>query len=126
MEKALRYDNNIVFTIKETKLYVTVVTLSARENQNYQNFLVKYLKDQFIGMSIKQKVIIKIQQTNLDFFLNQFLLESIDYLLQFMQIKMLLLKDFKLKSITYQKKLLIIIMSSSLEKTFMIKQLIQI
>ena len=126
MEKALRYDNNIVFTIKETKLYVTVVTLSARENQNYQNFLVKYLKDQFIGMSIKQKVIIKIQQTNLDFFLNQFLLESIDYLLQFMQIKMLLLKDLKLKGITYQKKLLIIIMSSSLEKTFMIKQLIQI
>ena len=42
-------DNNIIFTIKDTKLYVPVVTLSA----NYQNFLSKDLKDQFIGMSMK-------------------------------------------------------------------------
>ena len=41
----------------------------------------------------KTKVIIKIQQTNSDFFLNQILLESIDYLLEFIQIEMLLLKD---------------------------------
>ena len=33
------------------------------------------MKDQFIGINIKQKPIIKIQQTNLDFFLNQILLE---------------------------------------------------
>ena len=64
-------DNNITFTIKDTKLYVPVTTLSAKDYQNYQNFLVKDLEDQFIGMNIKQKVIIKIQQTNLDFFLNQ-------------------------------------------------------
>ena len=38
-----------IFTIKDTKLYVPVVTLSA----NYQNFLSKDLKDQFIGMSMK-------------------------------------------------------------------------
>ena len=42
-------DNNIIFTIKDTKLYVPVVTLS----ENYQNFLSKDLKDQFIGMSMK-------------------------------------------------------------------------
>ena len=41
----------------------------------------------------KTKVIIKIQQTNSDSFLNQILLESIDYLLEFVQIEMLLLKD---------------------------------
>ena len=41
--------DNIIFTIKDTKLYVPVVTLSA----NYQNFLSKDLKDQFIGMSMK-------------------------------------------------------------------------
>ena len=36
--------------------------------KNYQKFLAKYLKDQFIGMNIRQKkVIIKIQQTDLDF-----------------------------------------------------------
>ena len=71
MEKALCFivlgnDNtdanpdNITFTIKETKLYVPVTTLSAKGNQNYQNFLAKDLKDQFTGMNIKQKVRIKI------------------------------------------------------------------
>ena len=57
--------NNIIFNIKGTKLYVPVVTLSARDNQNYQNFLAKDLKDQLIGMNIKQKVRIKLQ-INLD------------------------------------------------------------
>ena len=33
--------NNIVFTIKGTKLYVPVVPLSAKDNQNYQNLLAK-------------------------------------------------------------------------------------
>ena len=77
-------------------------------------------------MNIKQKVIIKIQQTNLDFFFNQILLELIDYLFLIIKIKMLILEDSKLKDIICQKELLIIIMSSSMEKTFMIKQLIQI
>ena len=40
--------NNIIFAIKELKLYVPVVTLSEND-----------LKDQFIGMNIKQKVGIK-------------------------------------------------------------------
>ena len=48
--------DNIFFTIKDTKLYVPVVTLSAKDKQKYQNFLVKGLKDQCIGMNIKQKV----------------------------------------------------------------------
>ena len=47
--------------------------------KNYQNFLVKDLKDQFIGMNIKQKVRMKIQQMNIDIFSNQILLESIDF-----------------------------------------------
>ena len=72
--------SNIIFTIKGTKLYVPIVTLSAKYNKNYQKFSAKDLKDQFFGMNIKQKVIIKIQQTSLDFFLNQILLESIGYL----------------------------------------------
>ena len=38
--------------------------------KNYQNSLVKDLKDQFIGLKIKQKAIIKIQETNLDFLLH--------------------------------------------------------
>ena len=47
--------NNIIFTIKYTKLYVPVVTLSAKDNKNCQNFLAKELKDQFIGANIKKK-----------------------------------------------------------------------
>ena len=61
-------DNNITFTIKDAQLYTPVVPLSVKKIKNYKHFLVKDLKDQFIGMNIKQKVIIKIQQTNLDLF----------------------------------------------------------
>ena len=59
--------DNMIFTIKHAKFCVPIVTFS------------KDLKDQFIGMNIKQKVIIKIQQPNLDIFSNQILLEKIDY-----------------------------------------------
>ena len=43
-------DNNIIFDIKDTKLYVSAVTPSARDNQ----------EDQFIGINIRQKLRIKI------------------------------------------------------------------
>ena len=33
--------NKIIFTIKETKLYIPVVTLSANDNQKLSNFLSK-------------------------------------------------------------------------------------
>ena len=33
-------DNNIIFTIKDTKLYVPVVTLSARDNPKQSNLLI--------------------------------------------------------------------------------------
>ena len=59
--------NNTIFTIKDTILYVHVATLTARDNRKLlaQNVLVQGLKDQFIGMNIKQKVRIKIRQMNL-------------------------------------------------------------
>ena len=64
--------NNITFTIKNTKFYVPVVTRGNQQEtiKNNQKFLAKDLKDQFIGISIKQKVRIKIQQMNLDIFSN--------------------------------------------------------
>ena len=34
-------DNNIIFTIKDTQIYVPVVTLSARDNQNLSKLLSK-------------------------------------------------------------------------------------
>ena len=45
--------NNIVFTIKDTKLFVSVKTLSASDSQKLSKLLSKGdLKDQFIGMNI--------------------------------------------------------------------------
>ena len=73
--------NNIIFTIRDTKLYVPVLNLSAKIIRDYQKFLAKDLNDQFIGMKKKkQKGIIYTRQMNLDTFSNQILLESIDYL----------------------------------------------
>ena len=65
------------------KLYVPVVNVSARDNQKYQDFLENDLKDQFIGMNVKQKEMIKIWQINLDIFSNQNLLELTDCLFYF-------------------------------------------
>ena len=66
--------NYIIFTIRDTKLFVYVVTLSAKENQK-QIFSAKGLKGQCISMNIKQKMRIKIRQTIIDIFLNQTLLK---------------------------------------------------
>ena len=41
-------NNNNIFTVKDTKFHFPVVTVSVRDN-----FLVKYLKDQFIGKNKK-------------------------------------------------------------------------
>ena len=61
------------------------------------------MKDQFIGINIKQKVRIKIQQINIDIFSNQILLKPIGYLFYFIHMKMTILKDLKLGNITNQK-----------------------
>ena len=50
-EKDYTNPNDFIIPIKNIKLYAPVVT-STRYNQNYQNFLAKDLKDQFIGMNI--------------------------------------------------------------------------
>ena len=62
--------NNFIFAIKDIKFYIPVVILSAKDNQNISNFLPKDLKDQFIGMNVKQKKRIKIQQLSTDIFPN--------------------------------------------------------
>ena len=51
--------------------------------KNYENFLAKDLKDQCIGMNIKQKVRIKIQQMNIYIFPNQTLVGLTECLFQF-------------------------------------------
>ena len=72
--------NNIIFSIKVTKLYAPVGISLEKTIKNFQSFLAKNLKDQFIGVNIKQKLIMKVQQINIDIFSNQILLESRDCL----------------------------------------------
>ena len=59
--------DNIIFAVKDTKLYVPVVTLSERNNQILSKSFSKDLNNQFIGMNIKQKVRIKTRQINIVF-----------------------------------------------------------
>ena len=72
--------NNIVFTIKDTKLYVPAVTLSGKDNKKLSKLLSKEFERSVYWNEYKQKVRIKIQQMNLDIFLNQTLLELLDCL----------------------------------------------
>ena len=71
--------------------------------KNYENISAKDLKDQLIGMNIKQKVRIKIQQMDTDIFFNQILLEWINCLFKFIQIKIPMLRDLKLKDFAHRK-----------------------
>ena len=63
--------NNIIFTIKDEKLYIPAVTLSAKDNQKLSNLLAKDLKDQILRINMKTRRI-KIQQMNIDIFSNQY------------------------------------------------------
>ena len=55
-------------------------------------------------MNLKQKTRIKMRQINTDIFSNQVLLESINCLFYFIQMKMPMLKVLNLEDITYQKE----------------------
>ena len=72
--------------------------------KNYENSLAKDLKDQSIGMNIKQKI-------RIDIFSNQTLYVLTDCSFQFIQ---------KPKYVIYQKVLLRIITSSLTERTFIL------
>ena len=60
-------DSDIIFTINNTKLYVLVVTLLAKDNQK----LSKLLSKGCIGTNIKPNMRIKVQQMSIDILLNQ-------------------------------------------------------
>ena len=72
--------NNIISSIKETKSYVPLVTLSAKDNQKSLKLLIKgfarsvYL-DEYKTKGEKKKI----RQMNIDISLNQILLVSVDY-----------------------------------------------
>ena len=110
-------DNNIIFTIKDTELYVPVVTLSARENQKSSKLLSKGSERSVYWNGYKTKSDNKNTTNEFRFFLqSNFVVVNRSFVLVYT--KMLLLKDLKLQGITYLEELLLIIMSSSMEKNF--------
>ena len=115
--------NNIIFTIKDTELYVPVLTLSARDNQKSSKLLSKGSERLVYWNEYKTKSGNKNTANEFRFFLQSNFV-VVNRLFVLVYTKMLLLKDLKLQGITYPEELLLIIMSSSMEKTFMIKQLI--
>ena len=85
--------DNIIFDIKDTKLNVPVVTLSANNNQKlsrlhnqqkviktYINLFAKDSKVQSFGMNVNQKVKLNLQEITIAIFLNQTLLVLTNYL----------------------------------------------
>ena len=61
-----------LFLLSKTQNYLLLSSLYQQKAiKNYENFLVKDLKDLYIGMNIKQKLRMKIQQMSIDIFRNQ-------------------------------------------------------
>ena len=92
-------NNNIIFTIKDTKLHFPVITLLSKDNQKLSKLHSKGFERSVYWNEYKTKSDDKNTTRNIDIFLNQILLELIDYLFQFIQIKMTILKDLKRKDI---------------------------
>ena len=92
-----------LFSLSKTKNYTSLLSLYQQKTiNNYENFLAKNLKDQWIGMYMEQKARIKIRQINTDTLLDQTLHELTVCLFWFIQIKIPILKDLKLEVIIYQ------------------------
>ena len=70
--------NNIIFTTKNTSLYVPVVALSERLNQKLSKLLSEGFERLVCWNENKTKNDNKNEQMNIDIFSNQILLESVD------------------------------------------------
>ena len=79
-----------------------VVTLSAKDKQNLAKLLSKGFERSVYQNEYKTKSENKIQ-VNLDIFLNQIFLESMDSMFQLIQMKITILKDLILEDITYER-----------------------
>ena len=80
-DNASTNSNNIIFIIKDTKLYVTVLTLSAKDNQKLSKLLSKGFERSVYWNEYKTKSENKnttIEYIYIYIFSNQILLESLD------------------------------------------------
>ena len=113
--------DNIIFTIKGAILYIPIVTAS--DNQKLSKPLSKGFERSVCLNEYKTKSDNKDTTNEFTYLLESKFVGVNRLYFQFMQMEMLLLEDLKLKDINYRKELLIIIQSSSMEKSFMINQL---
>ena len=61
-----------LFSLSKTQNCLLLLSLYEQKAiKNYENFLVKDLKDLYIGINIKQNLRMKIQQMSIDIFRNQ-------------------------------------------------------
>ena len=118
-------DNNIIFSIKDTKLYVLVVTLSTRDNQKLSKLLSKGFERSVYWNEYKTKSDNKNITNKLRFFLESNF-AAVNRLFALVYTNQdAAFKIFKAGRYYLLKENIDIIMSSS-ENNFMIKELIQI
>ena len=72
--------NNIIFTIKDTKLYVPIATLSAKDNQKPSKLLSEGFERSVYWNKFKTKSGNKNTSNEYRYFLKSIFLELIDYL----------------------------------------------
>ena len=94
--------NNIIFTIKDTKIYVPVVTLSARDNQKLSKRLSKGFEGSVFWNEYKMESDNKNTTNELINFLESNFV-GVNRLFEFIQIEIIILKDFLLENIIFQK-----------------------
>ena len=95
-------DNNIILTIKDTKLYVPVVTLSARDNQKLSKRLSKGFERSVYWNEYKTKRDNKNTRSKLRYFLESNFVGVNRLFALYIQMKPMMLKYLMLESITYQ------------------------
>ena len=94
--------NNIIFTNKNKKIYVPVVTLSARDNQKLSKRLSKGFEGSVFWNEYKMKSDNKNTTNELINFLESNFV-GVNRLFEFIQIEIIILKDFLLENIIFQK-----------------------
>ena len=108
--------NNIIFIIKGTKLYVSVVILSAKDNQKRSKLLSKGFEISKYWNEYKTKSGNKNTTSEYRYFFESNFICANKLFVYFIQIKITFQEDIKAKGIIYQKALLRIITPSLMEK----------
>ena len=98
--------NNIILTTKDSKLYVPILTLSAKGNQKLTKIMGKGLERSVYQNEYTTKSANNNRTNKYRFFSNQSLKELTHCLFQFVQMKIIIQKGIKTNNIIFQNALL--------------------